>query len=144
MRTVLLVRHADIDLPPDGIDPALSSKGEARAEDFARVGANAGIELIIVSSLRRARETAAPLARALGVEPVEATTAPDVLQSLAAAPSDVCALVVGHSNTLPDIIRGLGVQGSIPEITESEFDNLFVVVIDQARESVLLALKYGD
>ena len=67
-----------------------------------------------------------------------------MLQSLDAAPSDVRALVVGHSNTLPDIIRGLGVQASIPEITESEFDNLFVVVIDEVRESVLLALKYGD
>jgi hypothetical protein len=52
-------------------------------------------------------------------------------------------LVIGHSDTVPDIINRLG-AGSVPVIDDSEFDNLFVVkVFSQARASVT-RLKYGD
>jgi probable phosphoglycerate mutase len=69
---LLLIRHA---LPErvetrDGspADPPLSALGRAQAERMARWLASEKIRAIYASPMRRARETAAPLARALGVE----------------------------------------------------------------------------
>ncbi len=69
---LLLIRHA---LPErretdDGTpaDPPLSAEGRAQAERLARWAAWERIDAVYTSPMRRARETAAPLARALGVD----------------------------------------------------------------------------
>jgi len=64
---VFLVRHA---LPePDGTkDPPLGDIGRTQAEQFGNYLANQGISAIYSSQLKRAVETAAPLAHRLGYE----------------------------------------------------------------------------
>lgn len=69
---LLLVRHG---LPlrverDDGLpaDPPLGAEGRAQAESVARWLAHERIDHIVASPLRRARETAEPLAKALGLE----------------------------------------------------------------------------
>ena len=47
-----------------------------------------------------------------------------LIQQVKAATGNV--LVVGHSNTVPDVIKALGVAEPVT-IAESEFDNLFIV-----------------
>src|SRR5215470_6192593 len=70
---LLLVRHAlptrieDADGPAD---PPLSEAGVAQAEHLASYLATEPISAIYVSPMRRAVETAAPLAARLGLEPV--------------------------------------------------------------------------
>ena len=76
--------------------------------------------------------------------PEIATTAEAVLGRLEAAPTSTTALIVGHSNTVHDIIRGLGLETNVPTIAEAEFDNLFVVVAAEIGNVVLLNLKYGN
>lgn len=49
------------------------------------------------------------------------------------------ALVVGHSNTVPALIKGLGVHVPVT-VDESEFDNLFIVV--RAKKPAFLRLYY--
>ena len=122
----------------------LNAAGEARAAALARSVAAAGVELLLTSSFRRTQETAAPLARAIALVPEIATTAEAALGRLEAAPTSTTALIVGHSNTVPDIIRGLGLETDVPTITEAEFDNLFVVVAAEIGNVVLLNLKYGN
>jgi hypothetical protein len=51
------------------------------------------------------------------------------------------ALVVGHSNTVPELLRALRVDTPIT-IADAEFDNLFIVVTHQERPPTLLRLKY--
>ena len=69
---LLLIRHA---LPErrentDGpADPELSDLGRRQAEHMANYLATESIHAVYTSPLRRARQTAEPLARALGVEP---------------------------------------------------------------------------
>jgi hypothetical protein len=52
-------------------------------------------------------------------------------------------LIIGHSNTLPQIIRKLGVTdypyGDIPD---NEFDNLFVITYKKEKAK-LKVMKYG-
>ena len=70
---LLLIRHG---LPiriegADGpADPPLSPAGVAQAEALADWLAPRGIDALYTSPLRRARETAAPLAASLGLDPV--------------------------------------------------------------------------
>lgn len=72
-RQLWLIRHAEsawnaIGLWQGHADPALSSRGIAQAEALAQALAAEGIEAIVASDLRRARETARILADALGLQ----------------------------------------------------------------------------
>src|SRR5690606_20778222 len=68
---LLLIRHG---LPvrrevSDGpADPELAAQGHAQAEHMANYLSTEGITAVYTSPLRRACETAAPLARVLGLE----------------------------------------------------------------------------
>jgi broad specificity phosphatase PhoE len=71
--TLLLIRHAESSWNALGrwqgwSDPGLSSRGREQAHQLARELAGAGIEAVVASDLRRARETAAIVAVALGLE----------------------------------------------------------------------------
>jgi probable phosphoglycerate mutase len=74
---LLLIRHAepvriasgDVDGPAD---PGLTERGASQAQRLAAWLAAEPIDGVVTSPLRRARETAAPLAAALGIEPVVA------------------------------------------------------------------------
>lgn len=123
---VVLVRHAEkAEEPAD--DPPLSPAGEARALELARALADAGITRIHASDFRRTRDTAAPLARLLGIE-VELYDPRD-LSGLAARLRDLPGrhLVVGHSNTT-DRLSGLLGGATYGEIVEAwEYDRLYLL-----------------
>ena len=74
MATFLLIRHADNDFVGSGKIAGrapgvhLNSKGRGQAGRLAEQLAGAGIAVILSSPLERALETAAPLARRIGVE----------------------------------------------------------------------------
>lgn len=106
-------------------DPDLSEAGRVRAESLAIVLKDAKITSIYATKYKRTQQTAAPLAKALGLTvSIAPADAADVVKQLAGAKGNV--LVVGHSNTVPDVIKGLGVTAPVM-IGDDEFDNLFVV-----------------
>jgi len=106
-------------------DPDLSDAGRVRAESLAAALRDAKITAIYVTKYMRTQQTAAPLAKALGLTVnIVAADAADVVKQLASAKGNV--LVVGHSNTVPEVIKGLGVTAPVP-IGDDEFDNLFIV-----------------
>lgn len=91
-----------------GSDPGLSGMGAADARRLVDILANAGIETIFVTDTRRAAETAEPLARALGVTPwLYDPARPDALRS-AVENASGSVLIVGHSNTVPDLVARFG------------------------------------
>ena len=138
---VLVVRHAEkVD---ESKDPLLSAKGKARAEALARHLQSAGVKAIYVTEYQRTVLTAAPLATALGLAPIvvraaEAATLMDKIRK--DNPADV-VLVVGHSNTLPDILKRLGHPDPV-EIGDDEYDSLFVAVPRAGGAPAVLRLKF--
>lgn len=135
-RTVLVVRHAE--RADDGTqrDPELSAVGRRRAEALAEALAHAGVGHIVVTQFQRTRQTAQPLADLADVAPqvvefgrggLEAHVAA-VLAAVAAAPPDRVVLVVGHSNTVPAIVRGLSGRPA-PPMGEDEYGTLYVVTL---------------
>ena len=107
-------------------DPDLSDAGRARAESLATILKDAGVKVIYATEFKRTRQTAEPLARALGIEVtiVSSRDTASLLEKLRGATENV--LVVGHSNTVPDIVKGLGVTTPV-SVADDEYDNLFVV-----------------
>ena len=127
--TLFLVRHAEAAGDTSGgKNPDLSEAGRARAERLATVLKDAGIAAVFTTEFARTQGTAAPLARAAGVE-LTVVPAADSTRTLVAKLKEQGrnALVVGHSNTLPEIIKALGVSTPV-KIEGSDFDQLFVVV----------------
>lgn len=129
---VFLVRHAErADTAPGatpamGADPDLSEAGKARAESLATMLKDAKITAIFATEFKRTQQTAAPLAKALGltVTTVPSKNTVDLVKQLKAAKGNV--LVVGHSNSVPDVIKGLGVSTPVT-IGDDDFDNFFIV-----------------
>ena len=139
-QAVFLVRHAEkID---SSRDPDLSEPGRARAALLARLLKDAGITTIYSSDFKRTIHTAEPLAALLKIHPTVIGRDPDtVVQQLRThKPTDV-VLVVGHSDTVPLVLKGLGCSETIA-IDDGEYDNLFVVVPAGAGKPTLLRLRY--
>jgi len=126
--TIFIVRHAE---KADATkDPDLSPAGRARAETLAKVLKDANITAIYVTEFKRTQETAAPLAHALGIEVtmVPAAATADLATKLKSASGNV--LVVGHGNTIPDLMKALGIAAPL-NLTDAEYDNLFIVVLEE-------------
>jgi 2,3-bisphosphoglycerate-dependent phosphoglycerate mutase len=137
--TIFIVRHAE-KAEGGGNDPDLSQAGRTRAESLAGILKEVGITAIYATEFKRTQETAAPLAKAIGIEVVR--IAGKSTGELVAKLHDLQsgnALVVGHSNTIPELTRALGVEALV-SIAENDYDNLFVVVLD--KKPRLLRLHY--
>ena len=136
--TIFFVRHAE-KTAGDGNDPDLSEAGRARAESLANTLKDAGIAAIYVTDLKRTQQTAAPLAKLLNIVPdiVPAKDSAALIAKLRASTGNI--LVVGHSNTIPDLIKALGIATPI-QIADSDYDNLFVLVLDEKPR--LMRLHY--
>lgn len=138
--TVILVRHAEkTSTAPDAV---LTPAGRQRAECLAQVLKDSGIKRIFVSDARRTQLTADPLARALGITPT-VVPAKDV-NTLVRDVSNGAggnALVVGHSDTLPQVIQRVQ-AGTIPPIGENEFDGLYVLTMLDGSSTPVLKLHY--
>lgn len=141
--TVLLVRHAEKSTTPPE-DPLLSPEGEARAAELVHVAGAVDIAAIYVTTTNRTRRTAQDLADDRGLIPVELapTDTEGVVDQIRSDHAGETVLVVGHSNTLPDIIEGLGGE-PMDDIAESDFDNLFVVSVGCHRRVKVTHLRYG-
>ncbi len=107
-------------------DPELSEAGKSRARTLAAMLADAGVTTIYTTEFRRTRDTAAPLADALKISSeVISSRDLDGLVAKLKSHKGGAVLVVGHSNTVPAIVKALG--GPAVTIADTEYNNLFFV-----------------
>jgi broad specificity phosphatase PhoE len=153
--TVFLVRHAEkAATPPE--DPPLLESGSRRAEELAQILVKAGIKAIYTSQYLRTKQTAEPLAKRLGIESVairikmsDSNRREISQESIKEIGERIYeragenALIVGHSNTIPEVIRELG-GDVIPTIDEKEYDDIFVVTVYGRGKAKVTQLKYGN
>lgn len=141
---VFIVRHAEKE---SGKDPVLTPAGNARAGDLVRALKDEGVQKIYVSQYRRTQMTADSMRIQLGIDTVHyvADTVCDNLISAIMEHRDFgkTILIVAHSNTIPHIIRKLGVADfPYKDIPDAEFDNLFLVTYKKEKAK-LKVMKYG-
>jgi len=149
--TVFLLRHAEAGDRSKTNDPALTAGGEQRAKAFARLLGSAGVTHLFASEYKRAQLTLAPLATStkLELKVVSATKREEQLAALRSLPAGAIAVVAGHSNTVPQLVAGLG--GRVTElsrrgfIAHDVFDRLFMVALPTSRsvQAQTIELRYG-
>lgn len=120
--TIYLVRHAEKEAV--GKDPDLLPQGQERARNIAAILGRAGITAIFSTPTARTQQTAAPLAQRTGVtvQLYDPRTPQALVDKVKAANGAV--LIVGHSNTLPELVRLFGGAPGA-DIGEDEYDRLY-------------------
>ena len=139
---VYLVRHAE--KADDGTDdPPLAVAGQIRVWVLRALLADADLTHVHTTDWKRTRETAVPIADAAGLEPVlyDPQELEDVAAEIEAMPGR--HLVVGHSNTTPQLAAALGGDPSGP-IQELEYDRLYIVTIVPGRSPLTTLLRFGE
>ncbi len=147
--TIVVVRHAE-KATDDPRDPTLSPAGQERAQDLAKALDGAAVSAVYVTEYKRTRLTAEPTAEKFGLtiqtEPrtdmqpdaYAAALLPKILKKNAGK----VVLIVGHSDTVPAIVKFLTGK-TVPPIEETEFDRLYVVEVPKTGKARLIAVRYG-
>src|SRR5436305_6637201 len=140
VRTIFLVRHAE--KASTAADAPLSTEGEKRADCLATTLKDAGIKQIYVTDVTRTQQTAAPLAKALKINPtiLPAKDTNGLIKNLVYTGGGNI-LVVGHSDTIPFVIARLQ-GGTVSPIGENEYDRMFVMTIVEAAGMQAATLHY--
>ena len=137
---IFLVRHAEKQVD-NSRDPALTQAGLKRASDLADLLASADIRHVYTSNYRRTRLTAVPSALQAGLElrSYEISRLPELARELTSLKQN--ALVVGHSNTTPELVKLLGGEAG-SDIPEWQYDRVYLLRISdkQAVDTLLLHL----
>ncbi len=139
--TIFFLRHAE--KKKQGTDPDLSSAGKKRARNLAHVLGASGAKYLYATQYKRTQQTIKPLALQLKRRVsryVANNSATFATRKLLKLRGGSVAVVVGHSNTVPQMIAALTGSDTV-EITESEFDRLFVVTLFKGK-SKLVELGY--
>ncbi|MDX1493402.1 MAG: phosphoglycerate mutase family protein [Longimicrobiales bacterium] len=134
---VFLVRHAE--RAEDGTsDPPISQAGEERSRLLARMLADADLTHIHTTAYIRTRATGAPTAEVTGLQMslYDAADLEGFARQLRFTPGR--HLVLGHSNTTPDLVAALGGDPGSP-IDEMEYDRLYVVTITRGAADLTAA-----
>ena len=147
--TIIFVRHAE-QTSHDEADPSLSEAGKRRVAELTRqlefADVVQGIDAIYSTELKRSTETAQPLAERLDlpINIYEIDDTETVLAEILKAYKGKVILVVGHSNTVPELIANLGASKNVPPIEPDEFDNIYIISIPWFGKTKTIRLRYGD
>jgi broad specificity phosphatase PhoE len=147
--TLIVVRHANKD---DGSpDPGLSDAGRKRAQRLAVALRDAGVHTVYASNTARAKETASVVADDLKLDPVAVRAPYDPRKPASTLAAELSSevpgrvvLVIGHSNTVPALLKAIG-GWDVPPIKTDEdrdFDHLFVVTLRSTGEKRLICAGY--
>jgi broad specificity phosphatase PhoE len=144
--TIIVVRHAEKELGTG--DPPLNSAGQGRAELLARMFGDAQapghVDAIYVSPTVRSQMTAAPVAARLGLAPIIAPPhdARNLARRVLHEHSGGRVLVVGHSDTVPEIVKSLTGAKGLPPIGETEYGTMYIVTVPRVGRADFLRLTY--
>lgn len=146
--TVVVVRHAEKEIGAIS-DAPLSPEGEQRADRLANMFGDTQpfgrLARIYVTNTRRTQQTALRLSQRLGItsEVVDAKTeSADLAHRILDENRGSRVLVVGHSNTVPEIVKALSGADDVPPIGEEEYDTMYVVTVPSIGKATVLRIKY--
>lgn len=143
-----IVRHAEKTTAPVGTamsasDPPLTDAGKKRAEDLKEVLKTKKIGYIFSTNTVRTRETAEPTRAYFGLTTETYAPMPDEAFISRLKALKKSALIVGHSNTVDDIVNKLSGNNYLTDLPETEYNHL-LVVIKKGRKWKFESLYYGQ
>jgi phosphohistidine phosphatase SixA len=140
--TYYVVRHAEkVQAQPPLPDPPLTPNGEAMAQNLKTILLPKHIRHIFSTNTTRTKSTAAPLSQATGV-PVVLYNAPDTVFIAQLKSLKKNTLIVGHSNTVDDIVNALCNSAIISgDLADPEYGDLFVITV-KGKKIYFKRLRY--
>ena len=145
-REIYVVRHAekapatDTTIKMNANDPVLSEAGKVRAFVLRDELANKHISNIYSTNTIRTISTAEPLSRRIGVKIETYASRDSLADQIKFQKGNV--LVVGHSNTVDDIINRLTGKTELSDLKDFEYDNLYLIR-QKGKRLIFEKKKYG-
>ncbi|HEV7332948.1 MAG TPA: phosphoglycerate mutase family protein [Flavisolibacter sp.] len=129
--TYYVVRHAEKEggaTMSMAADPPLSAEGQKQAQDLKTFLTNKNIKTIYSTNYARTIATAEPTRLLYGVtlKTYDPRKNDQLIQELKTI-SDGNVLVVGHSNTVDDVVNGLMGVSELTDLPDTEYGSLFIV-----------------
>lgn len=130
--SIYLLRHAE---KSSGKDPELTKTGKQRAQQLAILLKKANITHIFSTQYKRTTQTAQPLVEMTGkaIEFYDPRQLKAFAEKLKHMNGNI--LVIGHSNTTPELTHILSNQ-PIKPLTEAEYGDLYQVILLGDKTSV--------
>lgn len=125
---IYVSRHGE-KVVSDSKDPPLTAAGELRARHIAHMLKDAGIRQVFSTPYQRTQQTAAPTAAQFGlkVQSYDPAKQAEFAQQLRREGGGNM-LLVGHSNTLTDLVRHLGGDPG-GDIADDEYNRLYHLTV---------------
>ena len=144
VRTFFLVRHAEKALSGD--NPSLTAAGQARAQELARLLEEVPIDAVYSTNYNRTMETVMPIATAknLLIEKYDPKNLTDFVASFQRPSQKKKILIVGHSNTTPALINIFTNSNQYSNLSEKQYDNMFLLSSIDGKVVDILTIKYGN
>lgn len=146
--TIVLIRHAEKQVGAIS-DAPLSPSGEVRASRLAQMFGEAAplgrLQKIYVTDTRRTQQTAAGLAQRLGLKPEIVAGKGDsksFARRVLRENRGGRVLVVGHSNTVPEMVAALTGETDVPPMGDEQFDTLYIVTVPTIGRASVLQIRY--
>lgn len=139
----IVVRHAE-KASDDAEDPALTTEGRARAQRLAGLLADEAISAVYATEFRRTQQTAQPTADAHQVPVTHYFSKGPAVESAARwlrQHRQGTVLIVGHSNTVPEIVGALSGQ-NVESIPDHQYGRLYRVTIGADGQAKLTQTEY--
>jgi 2,3-bisphosphoglycerate-dependent phosphoglycerate mutase len=124
---IFLIRHAET--TGIGSNPSLSTKGVERANSLVEVLKNNSLDAVYSTFYNRTQETAKPIADANGLSLItyDAAQLEKFEKQLEKEQMGKRILVVGHSNTTPELLNLLIDANTYSTFNDTVYNNLFIV-----------------
>ncbi len=142
---VYVVRHAEKAEGPKN-DPPLNTAGLRRSADLKQLLQDKKIKRIFSTQTQRTTQTAAPLASHLNIKVTTYGARPDDAFMSLIKKGKTNTLIVGHSNTVDDIVNLLAGEKLVKgDLNENEYDHLYILTLKRSgKKTAFESKKYGS
>jgi broad specificity phosphatase PhoE len=144
--TIYIVRHAEKDISdPKNQDPELSAEGKLRAADLAEKLKNEKIDAVFSTKYKRTGQTGAEVAQnnGISVQQYDAQNFKAISDLIISTYKNRSILIVGHSNTVLELIEAFGANRPLAALTDDDYDFFFKVKIDNLGKVILNVEQFG-
>lgn len=144
---VYIVRHAEKDVSdPKNQDPDLSAIGKLRAKDLNERLKIHKIDAVFSTKFKRNKQTGEAIAKRNGliIREYDAHNYNELSQLVKTEFKNKKVLIVGHSNTVLELLESFGAVRPIASLTDSDYDFFFELKINSIGKAALNTSRYGQ
>jgi broad specificity phosphatase PhoE len=143
---IYIVRHAEKDVSDiKNQDPELSAEGRERAEALANKMKKIKLDAAFSTKYKRTSQTAYLSAKnsRIEVQTYEANDFRGIAELVKTKFSKKRVLIVGHSNTVLELLDAFGARRPLASLTDEDYDFFFELNIDHKGKVELRTQHYG-